>query len=1013
VTGRSVPPRLPDQDARDRAVCSRGDNLVVEASAGTGKTNLLVKRVVSLASGGSPLDQMAVVTFTDAAAAELRSRIRHSISSMARGAVRDECLRTLPGALIGTIHGFASRVLKDYFYLTGVDPSFSAGGQAFPDAELARLWDRYLAGLPESALADGADILIELPGINRAALELADMPWIEWPRSFLPEGSTIEVPWGRWIAECDALREMAGEVSPPDTPAGSFLKVCPVLGELLRSRAGLRRMLPALKRMDLRSPAKTRWPSPEALAEAKAIAGRLRTEIPSVLLTSQFGRLLWPFVEELRLLRSKDRSSLTFDDLLYRCHSALAAKPVLREAVSARFGNVLIDEFQDTSGIQVRLFREFLSDGDGILPGRLTVVGDPKQSIYGWRNADIETFKSTIDGLAGCGQRESINVSMRSTKRIVAFVNAFGEVLFSGTPPEESRFACDYAPLVPRPDAEQGCRVTVALVPAAPDENARRRLEASWLADFLRREAAAATGAWAILFRSLTGIETYLHAFSAAGLPWSLDAGRDFKSRPETADLRALLTVLLVPSDRGALLSVLRSPFFSIPDDEITSAVLGGLDGYLGVPESAGPRIRPACRLLEGLRAVAAKAPPAELLQAILFRTGFAASVAASGWETGRRFANLRYLYDWCLSSGTASTADLLDAISEKGLGSTSMEDPSTPPSDDCAITIGTIHGAKGLTYANVVLVGTQRSGNRSGDVMKDEGAGRAAVSFHDGRGTPLTEEVRDSNRRLSDAESRRLAYVAATRAAKRLVVLTHQDGGSGAGFFAEIVRSAALAAVEKEPEAVSSEVMGLMEYPFATRPKPAVIHSGGTWSLPAPVPPEAGPPDEDDSPAIRLGNAVHSILEKIDLADPGGWMERNLADSALPAGVDRDAAARLALSLFGLDGLPVDLTRAKVDREFPCIALDGEGYPEESYIDLLADDGDSLHAIDYKTDDPSASGGMDALVERYRQRQEIYGKLVARASGRKVSVWLALLSAGEVKKIGEYLPPDRRPTRT
>jgi len=1004
--------RLPDQDARDRAAGARGVNLVVEASAGTGKTHLLVERVVSLASDGVPLDSMAVVTFTEAAAAELRSRIRHGIASMKRGERREDCLRRLPGTLIGTIHGFASRVLRDYFHLTGVDPAFTAGEQAIPGVELARLWDRYLTALPFETVTGCADLLIEMQGIPAIALELACMPWVVWPGSFLPAGAPVEVPWDRWLDECSELDELVRGADRTDRLAACLLAVLPPLCSLLRSRAGLRRMLPTLAEIRLTG-GRRGWPSREGFERAKALAGRLRSEIPSALLTSQFGTLVWPFVEELRRLRASDRSNLTFDDLLHRCRDALAARPILREDVSSRFRSVLIDEFQDTSGIQVSLFREFLSSGGRTTPGRLTVVGDPKQSIYGWRNADIEVFKATASELAVEGARETIEVSMRSTANIVRFVNAFGTALFADVPQAESRYACGYAPLVARPGADEGGKVTVALVPETGDEDGRRMVEAAWLADRLGREMemSPGSGGWAVLFRSMTGIETYLRALSARGLPWSLDAGRDFVKRPETADLRALLSVLLVPSDRAALLTVLRSPFFAVPDEEITAAIGEGLETYLDAPPAVPAHVGLACELLAALRATACAAPPAELLQAILYRTSFAASIASSGWETGRRIANLKYLYDWCISSGTASTADLLEALGEKGQGASRLEDPSTPPSDDGSITIGTIHGAKGLTYPNVVLVGTLRSTRRSGTVMKDEAAGRAAVSFHDGRGTPLMEELKESAGGLSDAESRRLAYVAVTRAARGLIVMAHQEESAARGFFAGVVRKACLAALSDCPGSTRSEVIEVLDYPRPAGFRERVEPGAGTGAVMPGLPLEIHTKEDLDTPALRLGSAVHSILEKIDLGNPAEWLERNMQGCILPPGVDPREAARLALALFGCRGLPADLSSSRVEREYPVLARGESGRPEEGFVDLLVDSGEMLFAIDYKTDAAGTEEEILSVVADYRQRQERYGRALSDALGRPVSVWLALLVPGEARKVGDFpAGPGRLP---
>jgi ATP-dependent helicase/nuclease subunit A len=1009
--------RLPDWKAREDAVRSRGVNLVVEASAGTGKTHLLVERVISFAAGGEPVDGLAVVTFTESAAAELRSRIRRGLAGMKPGPAKNDALRKLPSAFVGTIHGFASKVLRDYFYLTQVDPSFSAGAAAFPGMELERLWDRYLAGLPAGTIDGCSDLLLSCRDLPETALKLACMPWVEWPACFFPGGSWARASYGPWLGECRRIHEIARKADPVDGLASCLTNACPKLEELLGAQARLGMIRPLLQGIGFSRTGHTRWPSRDVLDDVKAACTAMKQALPSSILTDQFGQLVWPFVEELRSLRRSDRSSLTFEDLLYRCHSALAAQPALRDLVAERFRIVMIDEFQDTSGIQARLFSGFLSHGGEVGPGRLTVVGDPKQSIYGWRDADIETFKSTVDGLEKNGAlRRSIEVSNRSTRNIVEFVNAFGEALFADPPPEERRYACGYARLVPHPLAEEGRKVTIAWVPRFGNAPVQRRREAAWLASYLLRETdgGAKADGWAVLLRSMGDIDIFIQAFEAAGLPWNLDSSRDFRNRPETADLRALLTTLLSPSDRIAFCTVLRSPFFGVSDGDITLALGKRFETWLEPPEGLPASVAGACGLLRNLREIALASPPAELMHAILYGTSLAAVIAASRWQSGRRLSNLRYLLGWCLSGGASSTADLLEGLGRDGQGSAAIEDPSSPPSLRDSILLGTIHGSKGLTYRNVVYVSTQKGRGSSAQPRIDEKLGLAAVSFGDGLGTPYLEDLEASYAQRENAESRRLAYVAATRAAKRLTILAHQEAEEAKGFLPGLVRSASEAALDGSPGCVESIVVEPVELPCAAR---LVLPHERAGSGPAPrmLPVAVKPATDPESPEILLGNAVHSILEVIDLKDPEGWISRNLGRSILPRGVDPERAAELARSLFRLRNLPVDLASAGVEREYPFMALDGNGRPGQNRVDLLAESGGMLYAIDYKTDNVSTEAGILERMDCYRPGQEEYGRILSDALGREVSVWLALLVPCEARKIGDYSPrhPRRRPART
>lgn len=993
--------RLPDQEAREEVVAASGVNVAVEASAGTGKTHLLIRRVRSLATRGDdpiPLRNLAVVTFTDAAAAELRMRIRRSLRELG-GEQRAALLRDMPSAVVSTIHGFASRVLRDYFHLAGVSPTFTVSKSAISPTELSRLWDAHLSSVPAETLLRCADLLETPDSLPNLARELSDLPWLKWPDSFLDPADRRLTARGAWAAMCrETLAAMDG-AGDSDTLACSLREVLPRVAGALDDGAPLTEIACTCAGIRSGRASNRAWPSKEARDAAASFRDSLKRDMPGLLLYPQLEELLGPFVEKLASAREGSRSRLTYDDLLNRCTGALAPGSALLAEAGARFIHVLIDEFQDTSPDQVALFRSLL--GGGRIPqGRMTIVGDPKQSIYGWRHADIRMYRDMLEELSGDGEtlRRTITVSNRSTRAIVDFVNSFGYELFSGPGPGEEPYSCSYSPLVPRDDALEGDPVCVLISPEGLGAEDRARFEAAWLADFLKEQQVARKGlrGWALLFRSMTHVDIFRDALEDAGIPWRFDSARDFRKRPETADFRNLMECVGVPTDRKALLSVLRSPFFGVPDDDITAAIEAGLEGFSLVPAGAPPSVAQACGALAALREASLAMPPAELLQTFLLELPFVASLVAEGYETERRLADIQYLFGLCLSGEAGSTPDLMEALADAPEAEEALEDPS-PPSDSNGVILGTIHKAKGLGYDHVVFVSTGSGGGRRGTLRLDERSGRAAVKVGAGRSTPLWRDLEGLYAVRDRAESRRLAYVAVTRAKETLTVLAGNQSRSSD--IARAVYRSVCAAAEADSR-IELREMPEVSPPASRERRPVVLPSSPS---PASLPqPKSVPiPGRGSQERFRMGLAVHSLLEKIDMSDPEGWLDRNLPRSLLPRGVDRVEARRLALRFFRLD-LPFPPGRALIRREYPYFSRRPDGGIQERYVDLLADWEGMLFALDYKTD---AAEGMDAALAEYSEKQELYGRDLSRAAGRAVTVMLAFLDPGRLVAVGTFSP--------
>ncbi|MBD3277937.1 MAG: AAA family ATPase, partial [Candidatus Aegiribacteria sp.] len=366
----------PDSHQRDRILRETERNVLVQASAGTGKTTLMVDRVVQLVKEGIPLEEIAVVTFTNPAAAELRLRIRKKLREEKKTGC-GECQRALSvisTAWISTIHGFASRLLREYFNLTGVDPDFTTTETHFSPMEMKRMWDNWLlsSGIP----AEAGDLLSRT-GSDRQKNIGMGIEGIRWLDSIHRVGSEEAVGkiFQDFVEEHGRELERTLETCSDRTDklfvsGAQFIKGLKMIEEQLPNPdPELVEKLTGLLKTNCGS--KTSWPDKD---EVKEVYKQTRDEygaIAQVLtsggLTTDTWQVAGSFARVLRDKWDNDPSRLSYDDLLFKACSAVEGSSLLSELLAARFRHVLIDEFQDTSIDQTQLFRAFL-EKDGKLP---------------------------------------------------------------------------------------------------------------------------------------------------------------------------------------------------------------------------------------------------------------------------------------------------------------------------------------------------------------------------------------------------------------------------------------------------------------------------------------------------------------------------------------------------------------------------------------------------------------------------------------------------------------------
>ena len=778
----------------------RAESLVIQAGAGTGKTHALVELCVELLGAADPLPpaRLCAVTFTEKAAAELKGRIRARVDELA---VRDERFRRLRrelgAAQVGTIHSLCAQILRRHAAAAGIDPGFALLDESQARRMLREACEHTALRTLEGALGLEAEL-----AARRLCAEIGLRATGKFVRGLADELTGLLASLGEsGRSPLELLAQTAGlrSAQADDERARR---------ELLRALAELRAALPDAKiSTDLPldyAPGSLRaaWPRlqrklPELASRgAAADAIRAAKEARIALLEADAGVRAAGLAADLTLIaeRAAERhrlgkaraGALDFDDLTRLCRDLLARVPAARDAERERLGVLLVDEFQDTSRTQMELF-SLLAGGRP-----LAIVGDAKQSIYDFRGADVEGAQRFAGQLlAGGAERRVLGVSRRSRPALVELTN----LLFQRA--LRPAFSADDALASARPRGPGGaCAELLNVAGAGVDAEAEivaRRIAALLQPDAPERvfgdeeqPRAVRGGDIAILLRRFTNLDAFRRALLRRRIPHLVHRGRGFHQSREVLDLLALLALVVDPDDSLALAAVLRSPVGPLSDDGLALLALqnGRLDrrALRARPPALAPddadALERIVRLLLALQREADRLGPAALLQVALEETDYLAACAA-GLYGEQAAANVDKLVSLARDAEQRGDGVRAFVASLRELAEEEAREPDAAvveESDPHAVRIMTVHAAKGLEFPVVVVPECAAPSFRMGAdrVLLDAELGIAVKArAADGarRWGPHGERLRARKEERELAQSRRLFYVAATRARDFLVL--------------------------------------------------------------------------------------------------------------------------------------------------------------------------------------------------------------------------------------------------
>ena len=834
--------------------------LFVEAGAGSGKTSSLVERIVNLVDvEGVPITRIAAITFTEAAASELRTRVRDALeqrSTDARSVALEMAAGQVESAAFSTLHSFALRMLSDHPIEAGLPPGFGVVDEITSTLEFDESWrifvgrvgdDMTLLDLQERAAA----MAIELRHFAGVARRFDDN-WDLLDRVSPDPTPLSDIVFDDVLMGLDELKDLAGLCAVGED---RYLERLGVYIDQVEAMVAAEPIDQVQTFRQLKSPPKSwgkaaSWRAPgleHVRAAVQAFNDRLldrvtlyRNEVMDYFIT-----LVARFVAR-RVEQRQAKGELAFHDLLVLARRLLRTDEVVRRTLHQRYTRILLDEFQDTDPIQIELavllassepvgatpWQELAAD---LEPGRLVVVGDPKQSIYRFRRADIAVYSETEQVLVD--QPCRLTTNFRSVPGVLAWVNqVFEQTMGDGEQGKQP----PYVPLTPArsPAPDQAVPVTVLGGPHDRSTKIHQIREAEGL------DVAAITcrimeeqwqvnreGQWlparlkdiAVLIPSRLSLPSLEAAFAATNVPFRPETNSLVYATQEVRDVLAGVRAVVNPTNSVDVVATLRSALFAVGDDELLEWKLAGgswdyrnrlpadphgigqhPDGRHAADESGqdAPGDEPGAvlgmadpaLLSEGNTVAEAFAvlrrwhddrwwyDPATLIDRIVRERRLRESALAEP-RPRDRWRRYRFLAEQAREFAETQGGDLHDFVDWVEIQSSDMArvtEPIPAEPDDDAVRVLTIHGAKGLEFPVVILAGapTEETRGRAGPQVIFPPGGRPEVTLGADRRTAefdvhaSMEEILDSYERI------RLHYVAATRARDHLIVSAHHKAG-------------------------------------------------------------------------------------------------------------------------------------------------------------------------------------------------------------------------------------------
>lgn len=1063
-----TPERKPaDQAQREIIERDLDHTLLVEAAAGTGKTTSMVRRMVNLlAEGKCRIETLAAVTFTRKAAAELRTRFQIELETKAEqssGVTRYRLAEARDGiekCFIGTIHSFCARMLRERPVEAGVDVSFEEIEDTADRQLRVQAWHDHVNLLYASRAAileELHELDVEIGELQESFMLLAGFPDVEvWPARSLPlpniEHARDEL--ARMVAHMEAVGAGLPESHGRDKLIPKYRTV-PRMYRQARPGNRIAEFMQICAEFEPVTIVQKIWPggktqAKEELERYDAFRSAIAEPLVKAWREYSYEPLLRAIMPALKVyddIRSR-AGKLNFQDLLMKAAGLLRTGPGVRKYFRQRFTHLLVDEFQDTDPIQAEVMLLLTADDPeetdwrSCKPGggSLFVVGDPKQSIYRFRRADIVTYNQVKEIIQRTGgQVVNLTTNFRTIEPLISWVNGTFADRFPEHGPECSPA---YVPLEPfRCDTEgsdlSGLRVlNVNKELSTGDDigeyeadriarSIRDAVESGLKVPRTEKELGrgiapeATYGDFLIITPRTKNLSRYSSWLQAHGVPHQVTGGSAMNQVGELSLLHTCLTALVEPDNPVALVAVVRSEIFGFSDSELFRFVQarGRFDFRSDIPEGldepTGSRFREAFARLKLYAHWLVVLPPVAAFEKIAADLGLLARAAAGPGGDVHAGSLLKALELLREASKTASTAaELVDYLGGLVRAETAYDGIPTRVNRESTVRVMNLHKVKGLEAPVVFLADPtgkkdhaprfhiDRSGPTARGYLPIPGrvGGRSQIL-----GQPENwAAYEEKERRFQRAEELRLLYVAATRAGAQLTV-TLRESGQGKnpwGFFADRLDDASPLREPAVPSAVAAEALPLTD----TDLQEASARIQGEWDHASTTTYEVSSVKAltvqhgrlalaQGEHGVEWGTVIHLLLEtamKHPHADIQSLAATALSDQGLDASMAEEAVATTrAVIASELWQRASQATERLVEVPFQkLIEVDGPDGPVRTVlrgiIDLAFREPSGWVIVDYKSD-RVPDGRIPDLVEHYTPQVLGYAQAWVDMTGEQV----------------------------
>ncbi len=1060
---------LSDQAARDTIATHLDKSMLVEAGAGSGKTTCLVKRMTALISEGkSEIRNIAAVTFTRKAAAELKEKFQLELEKTFKGSDGERegrvglALQDLEQGFVGTIHSFCAQLLRERPVEACIDPGFVEMDELEDRLNQNEIWEEYLSKL----IFENREVLHRLYELDVTLAQLKDAyhmltlypevkvvtedcpppdiaPALTGIREFIVRAERkmpASVPENGWDSVQDAVISASRmlKIFDPGQMRDFFRTITP-----LNSAKGV---------------TQKKWPSKEDAKKVEAELIDLKERILAPLIRewlryrhSHLVRLIKPAADLCRE-RRLETSRLNFQDLLQIASGLLRENPEVRRYFKKRFAYLLVDEFQDTDPIQAEVMF-YLSGADvtekdwkKLQPekGSLFVVGDPKQSIYRFRRADIDTYNLVKELIVKAGgELVELRSNFRSVQPIGEWLNPiFKEILPEKSTQCQAKFSSLEMVRNESPSTFSGIyKITTPKVSrhaqAAIVENDSTRI-ASWIKHVLsggikidRTEDEKALGLdenpvpsdFLILLRNRKMIPEYARKLEEFGIPFEVAGGDAFSSTLGLTEVLKILKALADPDSAVDLVAALRGLFFGVSDDILYQfkKANGRFSFYADVPGASSAVANIIGEAFERLRKFkkwTVTLPPSVAIEKIMEDVGlipYLLNGDMGGSQTGNIMKVIEYLHE----AELAGTMEFLPVVQELDelIAEGEMDEIDISHGSQKAVRIMNLHKAKGLEAPVVFLANPSGNNDHPPHLHirreTDEAVGHFEISYFSSNFQkrviaipPDWEKYAAEENGYASAEEDRLLYVAGTRAKHVLVVSRYPEKD------------------ENNPWSKFDpylQAVGELEFPQANIKPPTIFSvkekdfkkfremsaerletfGSQTYSVVSvtSLAKETNllPKWKRTGRGLSWGNVIHRALEAVARGIEGQELDLLVTNLLIEEGRQPNEKQlvlsiirEIAQSKFWKEVQKADMKFMEVPFSLKLKSSDlGLGNDASEYvilsgaIDLVYKSGNGWTIIDYKTDD--VTDNLDEFVQYYAPQVKAYSKFWQEITGEKI----------------------------